>query len=227
MGMNVIIGGCGRVGAALAMTLDQEGHRVAIIDRNQRAFDRLGPDFGGTAVQGIVFDKATLLAAGVEEADVFVAVTNGDNSNIVSARTAIQQFGVATAVARIYDPQRAEIYERHGVTTIATTRWTTDSILSHVLSERGHIDCSIGPGEGDVVVLAHDLPRGEGAWEVEAFSRQGRWLLAAVTRTGQTAVPVPRQLVQGGERVHLAVQRTALEEAESFLAGLASTEGAN
>ncbi|WP_370327807.1 TrkA family potassium uptake protein [Euzebya sp.] len=223
---HVLIGGCGRVGAGLARTLDEAGHDVAVIDRDDRAFRRLGEAFGGRTVRGIVFDRTTLVRAGVEEADAFIAVTSGDNSNIVSARTARDHFGVRNVVARIYDPQRAEIYERHGVTTIATARWTTDAILVHLMQRSGRVETTIGPGEGDVVVIAHDLPPAPaGPWEVESFSRQGRWMLVAVTRTGQTTVPVPRQLVQASERIHLAVQRSALREAEEFITSLDEGEG--
>lgn len=223
--MRVIVAGCGRVGAGLATTLDAGGHRVAIIDRDKRAFHRLGEGFGGAALQGFVFDRAMLVEAGAEDADAFVAVTNGDNSNIVSARTAREHFGVDRVVARIYDPRRAEIYERHGVTTIASVRWTIDAILGHVLPDTdGRVETSIGPGEGDVVVVSRDLPGAGGPWEVEAFSRQGRWQPIAITRTGQTTVPVPRQLVQGGERIHLAVQRTVLADAEAFLERFSSTD---
>lgn len=224
--MQVIVAGCGRVGSALAEALDTEGHPVAVVDQDAQAFRRLPPGFAGTTVQGIVFDRTTLLRAGVEAADAFVAVTSGDNSNIVSARTARQHFGVRTVVARIYDPDRARIYERHGITTIATARWTTDAILAQLEPASDRVVTTIGPGEGDVVIRSHDLPEDAGPWEVESFSRQGRWILAAVTRQGQTTVPVPRQLLQAGERIHLAVQRTALPEVEAFLDDVPGTSAA-
>ena len=217
--LRVIIGGCGRVGASLASALDADGHDVVIIDRDERAFRRLEDGYGGRTVRGIVFDRKTLEEAGTEGADAFVGVTNGDNSNIVSARTALERFGVRSAVARIYDPARAEIYERHGVTTIATTRWATDAVLAHLLGA-GSIETTVGPGEGDVLMIGVDLPPGDGTWEVASLSSQGRWHVVAVTRAGQTTLPVPNQLIQGGERVHLAVQRSHLEAAESMLEGL-------
>ena len=219
--MRVIIAGCGRVGSSLATTLDANGNQVAIIDRDPVAFERLAQGFTGRSLVGIVFDRDTLIRAGVEHADAFVAVTSGDNSNIVSARTAKERFGVRHVIARIYDPDRATIYERHGITTIASARWTADAILAHLQPDSVRRETTIGPGEGDVVVLSHDLHEDAGPIEVEQLSLQGRWLLAAVTRTGQTTVPVPRQLVQGGERVHLAVQRTDLADAEAFLHSLA------
>ena len=219
--MHVIIAGCGRVGSGLASGLDDDGHSISVIDRNPRAFRQLGPRFGGRAIEGIVFDRDTLLQAGIEEADALVAVTSGDNSNIVAARTARRAYGVRNCVARIYDSERAAIYERYGVTTIATTRWSTDAILAQILIDSSRIEATVGPGEGDVVIISHDLPEDGGPWDVDMFSRQGDWLLTAVTRTGQTAIPVPRQLVQAGERIHLAVHRDALDRAQSFLADVA------
>ena len=220
--MRAIIAGCGRVGTALATVLDADGHDVAVIDQAERAFRRLPADFGGRTLVGVVFDRATMERAGAEGADAFVAVTNGDNSNVVAARTAREHFGVATVVARIYDPARADIYERHGITTIATAQWTIDAILSQLLPGSGSARVGIGPGEGDVVVVDHDLPVDAGPWEVESFNRQGQWLLAASSRAGQTTIPVPRQLLMGGTRVHLAVQRSALAEVEAFLTALGS-----
>ncbi len=218
--MHVILVGCGRVGSDLGTTLDAEGHSVVVVDTEPRSFRRLGDGFGGRTLRGLAFDKGTLLTAGIERCDAFVAVTSGDNSNIVAARIAKERFGVRTVVARIYDPDRARIYERHGITTIATVRWTADAIHSHLAPAALRVDCAVGPGEGDVVVLSVDLPASGGPWEVEAFASQGRWLPMAITRVGQTTVPVPRQLVQEGERIHLAVQRSALEAARTFLSGL-------
>jgi trk system potassium uptake protein len=225
--MNVVVAGCGRVGAGLAGALDAAGEDVAVIDVDPTAFRRLPEGFGGRTVQGIAFDRATLLRADVEQADAFVAVTSGDNSNVVSARTARISFGVETVVARIYDPERAEIYERYGITTIATTSWATDAVLAHLSHGDATIESGIGPGQGDVVVIGHDLPAEGGPWDVDVFQRQGRWLLAAVTRTGQTTVPVPRQLLQPGERIHLSVLRAAVPEAQAFLAGLADGTGSS
>lgn len=218
--MHVILVGCGRVGSDLGTSLDADGHSVTVVDREPKAFRRLGDGFGGTTLRGLAFDKGTLLRAGIERCDAFVAVTSGDNSNIVAARIAREKFNVDTVVARIYDADRARIYERHGITTIASARWTCDAIRTHLAPSQVRLDATVGPGEGDVVVLSHDLPASGGPWDVESFARQGRWLPMAITRVGQTTVPVPRQLVQEGERLHLAVQRTALEEARAFLSGL-------
>src|SRR5579862_7962159 len=127
--------GCGRVGAALALQLAPLDHTVAIIDQDPTAFRRLGDDFPGSQVTGIGFDRDTLIAADIEHADAFAAVSSGDNSNIIAARVARETFGVHRVVARIYDPKRAEVYERLGIPTVATVPWTANRLLKSVLGE--------------------------------------------------------------------------------------------
>jgi trk system potassium uptake protein TrkA len=121
----VVIMGCGRVGSALALRLDALGHQVTVVDQNPDAFRRLGA-FDGLRVTGIGFDRDTLAEAGIEQADAFAAVSSGDNSNILAARVARETFGVTNVVARIYDPGRAEVYERLGIPTVATVPWAAD-----------------------------------------------------------------------------------------------------
>ena len=133
--MHVVIMGCGRVGSSLAHQLEQRGHSVAVIDMNPAAFRRLGESFRGTTVTGLGFDRDTLLAAKIEKADAFAAVSNGDNSNIIAARVARETFGVQKAIARIYDAKRAEVYERLGIPTIATVPWTASRLLKAVLGD--------------------------------------------------------------------------------------------
>lgn len=133
--MHVVIMGCGRVGSTLAHSLEARGHSLAVIDQNGDAFRRLGPDFGGVTVTGIGFDDEVLRQAGIERADAFAAVSSGDNSNIISARLARETFGVARVVARIYDQKRAQVYERLGIPTVATVRWTADRMVRHLLPE--------------------------------------------------------------------------------------------
>src|ERR1700712_4617235 len=118
----VVIMGCGRVGSSLSAGLERLGHEVAVIDKDSQAFRRLSPDFTGRQVVGQGFHREVLIAAGVEKADAFAAVSSGDNSNIISARVARETFGIERVVARIYDPRRAEVYERLGIPTVATVR---------------------------------------------------------------------------------------------------------
>lgn len=127
--MHIVIMGCGRVGSALAQTLEQQGHTVAVVDQDPTAFRRLGSGFGGRRVTGVGFDQDTLREAGIEEAGAFAAVSSGDNSNIIAARVARETFGIENVAARIYDPRRAEVYQRLGIPTVATVRWTADQML--------------------------------------------------------------------------------------------------
>ncbi|SKB02909.1 trk system potassium uptake protein TrkA [Aeromicrobium choanae] len=125
--------GCGRVGASLARSLESRGHSTSVIDSNPDAFRRLGPSFAGSTVTGMGFDRGVLLSAGIEQADAFAAVSSGDNSNIIAARVAREVFRVPNVVARIYDPRRAEVYERLGIPTVATVPWAADQMLRRLL----------------------------------------------------------------------------------------------
>jgi trk system potassium uptake protein len=133
--VHVVIMGCGRVGSTLAYSLEARGHSVAVIDADADAFRRLGTEFTGLTVTGMGFDREVLIAAGIERADAFAAVSSGDNTNIISARLARENFGVNRVVARIYDAKRAEVYERLGIPTVATVRWTADRMLRHLVPE--------------------------------------------------------------------------------------------
>jgi len=127
--MRAVIVGCGRVGAALAVALDQAGHRVLIMDTSTAAFDRLSPEFRGEAVRGDGTDEDTLRRAGVTGADLFVALTEGDNRNIMAAQIARESLGVATVLSKVNDPMRALAYADLGIATINRTTLMADTIL--------------------------------------------------------------------------------------------------
>lgn len=212
--MHVVIAGCGRVGSALARTLDEDGHDVVVIDKNPRAFARLADGFSGRTLQGVAFAKETLESAGIRQAQAFVAVTSGDNSNVVSARTAKDRYGVERVVARIYDPQRATIYERLGLTTIASARWTAEAVMRSLLPEGDRVEGSVGPGgSGDVVLITLTLPDHVRALAVDKLSVAGEAVLVAISRGGTTTLPGANGLLQGGDQVHLAVHRDRLDQA--------------
>lgn len=208
--MRAIVVGCGRVGTALARSLDEEGASVTVVDALADAFERLGPTFGGQTVRGVAFDRATLETAGVENADVFVAVTSGDNSNVVAARTAREHYGVHRVVARIYDPRRAEIFSRLGLEIVAASRMTTERILAVLDVSEERVHGQIGPGAGDVLLVSMRV--GEAAERVDAaaLTRPGRWSLVALTSAGGTTVPSAGALLGAGDTVHLAVERDEL-----------------
>ena len=127
--MHIVIMGCGRVGSMLARGLEKRGHSVAVIDVNADSFQRLGFDFQGITVSGVGFDREVLEAADIRHADGFAAVSSGDNSNILAARVVREQYGVDNVVARIYDQGRAAVYERLGIPTVATVRWTVGQVM--------------------------------------------------------------------------------------------------
>ncbi|HZG65219.1 MAG TPA: TrkA family potassium uptake protein, partial [Herpetosiphonaceae bacterium] len=156
--MRVIIAGCGRVGSELAGSLERLEHSVVILDKNPKAFERLKSDFGGTRITGFAFDRNVLEEAGIKEASAFASVTSGDNSNILSARVAKEHYRVPQVVARIYDPRRAQIYQRLGIQTVATVRWTTDQILRSLLPDDVPVEYTVDNGE--VVITAIPAPPG-------------------------------------------------------------------
>lgn len=119
--MRIVILGCGRVGSALALFMSREGHDVVIIDRDSSAFRRLPRAFKGRTVRGVGIDEEILRDAGIEAADAFVAVTNGDNTNIMAAQIAKVRFQVPRVVARLYDPVRASAYREMNIETLCTT----------------------------------------------------------------------------------------------------------
>src|SRR3954471_4439901 len=132
--VHVVVVGCGRVGSELALGLERSGHSVAVIDKNADAFrKRLPEDFAGQKVVGFGFDRDHLIEAGIERAGAVAAVTSGDNSNILTARIARENFAIDRVVARIYDPRRALIYQRLGIPTVATVSWTTDQVMRRLL----------------------------------------------------------------------------------------------
>jgi trk system potassium uptake protein TrkA len=205
--VHVIIAGCGRVGGQLARELADDDHEVVVIDKRPEAFRRLGDDFAGRTLVGIVFDRATLETAGIKQAQAFVAVTSGDNSNVVSARTAREHYKVERVVARIYDPERAAIYERLGITTIASARWTAEAVMRTLLPAGNRIEASVGTGSGDVVLVTVTVP----AADAGQLTLPGKAILVAVSREGATHLPVPGARLESGDQVHLAVQRSEVE----------------
>ncbi len=208
--MHVVIMGCGRVGSELAARLEARGHTVAVIDKREIAFRMLRFDFRGQKIHGYGFDEDVLRQAGVERAGAFAAVSNGDNSNIVAARLAREKFEVPTVVARIYDPRRAEIYQRLGIPTVATVKWTTDQVMRFLIPDEMASDWK-DPSEG-VSLVTLVLPTSWAGWTVEQLESNGHRRVVAVTRIGHARIPTPGMLLQEGDQIHLAVNEEGLDE---------------
>ena len=203
--MHVIIAGCGRVGSELAANLERLGHTIAIIDKNPKAFERLRHDIKGAQLTGFVFDKGVLEEAGIRRAEAFASVTSGDNSNIVSARMAKEHYRVHQVVARIYDPRRAQIYQRLGIQTVATVRWTTDQILRQMLPDDIPVEYTVDNGE--VVVAALPAPPETVGKNVSGFDLGGRRKLISVSRFGVPRVPDETLAIQDGDILHFSIIR--------------------
>ena len=206
--MHAVIVGCGRVGAELADALGQRDFSVSIIDKNPSAFEHLHPGFGGKTFIGPGFDRDILEEAGIRQADVFIAVTNGDNSNIVCARIAKEHYGCKTVAARIYDPRRAQIYERLGIPTVATVAWTTDQVLARVMPAPQAILGTIG--SGDVVAIGTEVPMEAAGARISELNVTGKLLITALSRFGKTQVAEPSTVVQEGDFLNLIVVRSEL-----------------
>jgi trk system potassium uptake protein TrkA len=199
--VHIVIMGCGRVGSTLAHILEDKGHQVAIIDQNPAAFRRLRGGFRGRRVTGFGFDRDVLAEARIEDASAFVAVSSGDNSNIISARVARETFGVENVVARIYDPRRAEVYQRLGIPTVATVRWTADQILRRLLPEGGQPLWRDPTGE---VVLAEIQVTPQWIGEkITGFEAATLSRVAYVSRLGEAIVPDAEAVVQEGDVIYV------------------------
>jgi trk system potassium uptake protein TrkA len=214
--MHVIIIGCGRVGTELTVQLGRAGHDITIIDRRLSAFDRLPPGFNGRKVVGLGFDRDVLEDAGIKEADAFVAVTSGDNSNIVSARVAREYYHVPSVIARIYDPRRAEIYERLNIPTVATTTWGVKQVILMLTHPREEIKESLAGG--DLFRMRIKVPPHLVGAAVSRLNVDGRILVIGVDRGGHGFIPVSSSTFQDGDIAQLMIQKDAVSTLDELLA---------
>lgn len=214
--MHIVIMGCGRVGSALARALEKQGHSVAVIDQDPTAFRRLGAGFNGRRVNGVGFDQDTMREAGIEEAGAFAAVSSGDNSNIIAARVARENFGVENVAARIYDPRRAEVYQRLGIPTVATVRWTADQMLRRLLPSGGEPLWQDPSGGVQLAEMAY-APSWVGRRLTQLEEASGA-RIAFLTRLGEGVLPTPQLVLQEGDLVHVMLRRADLTTVEAAFA---------
>ena len=214
--MHIVIMGCGRVGSTLAHILEERGHSVAVIDQDPEAFRKLRSSFKGKKITGIGFDQTVLEAAGIREATAFAAVSSGDNSNVISARVARESFGVERVAARIYDPRRAEVYQRLGIPTVATVRWTADQMLRRLLPEGAEELWRDPTGEVVLAEVAYDP-----AWvgeKVHAMEEATGARVAFITRLGEAMLPGPGVVLQEGDVLHVIAAQDDLADLQAALA---------
>lgn len=217
--MHAIVVGCGRVGRTVARQLAGSGHDVVVVDRQADALRTLDGDFPGRTVTGIGFDRDVLREAGITAESAVMAVTSGDNSNILIARVARETFGVQRVVARIYDPKRAEIYERLGIPTVASVAWATSRVLRAVMP---------GPAvewtdpTASHVLVEHRVAAAAAGTAVEAIGEVGG-RVCLVVRSGVAAVPAAGLLLQQDDLVHVMVPSASASAVTDLMT--AGTEG--
>jgi trk system potassium uptake protein len=220
--MHIVIMGCGRVGSTLAHILEDSGHSVAIIDRDPQAFRRLRAGFRGRRVTGVGFDRDVLEEAGIESAAAYVAVSSGDNSNIISARVARETFGVDNVVARIYDSRRAEVYQRLGIPTVATVRWTADQILRRVLPEGAEPLWRDPTGTVTLAEVAYHQ-----AWigtRIKKVQELAGTRVAFVNRMGEALLPKDDTVLQEGDILHVIAADTDMDRINKVLSSAPEEE---
>jgi len=208
-GVHVIVVGCGRVGSGLAKSLSAEGHSVAVLDKSSRAFRRL-KDWDGPCIVGSGFDRDDLEKAGAKQADALAAVTSGDNTNILTVRIARETYKIPNVVARIYDPRRAEIYQRLGIPTVATVTWTIDQVRRRLLPDEDVLDWS--DPSGRLTLVDRSLPDDWAGRPLEELEVPGKVGIVAVTRAGVPRLDGRALIGQEGDVLHLAVLDDALRQ---------------
>jgi trk system potassium uptake protein TrkA len=212
--MRLIVVGCGRVGALLAITMSAEGHEVVIVDKEPAAFRRLRRDFRGQVVTGIGFDRDVLREAGIERADAFAAVTNGDNSNYLAAIVARDTFRVPQVIARIYDPQREAIYRELGIRTLSSTTWavlTIKRILNH-----SEVDGSVQFGNGEVVMAEVPIAGRLVGRTPRDLTVPGEITPVVIIRRGRAFLPTAGVPLENGDLVQVAVLASAASLLEAM-----------
>jgi trk system potassium uptake protein TrkA len=202
--VHVVIMGCGRVGSTLARDLELRNHTVAVIDSEPDSFRRLGPGFNGDKITGYGFDQEVLEKAGIRRADAFAAVSSGDNSNIIAARVARETFGIDQVVARIYDPGRAEVYQRLGITTVATVKWTADQVLRRLLPVGAEPD--FRDPSGTIRVDQVPAPASWVGHRTVDFQAASKSRIAWIDRLGEGMLPTIDSVIQEGDLLHLVMR---------------------
>ena len=212
--MHIVIMGCGRVGSMLARGLEKRGHTVAVVDANAEAFRKLGNDFQGTTVRGVGFDREVLEQAGIRQADGFAAVSSGDNSNILAARVVSEGYQVENVVARIYDPGRAAVYERLGIPTVATVRWTVGQVMRRLLPE-GSEPVWRDPS-GNVHLLQVFVNNGWVGRRIRDLASAARAPIPFLVRVGRGIVPDAETVFQDGDTIYVGCDTERTSDIETL-----------
>jgi trk system potassium uptake protein TrkA len=213
--MKIIVMGCGRMGEKVARMLSGNGHEVAVIDADPDLLAHLGSDFLGRKVQGIGFDLKVLIQAGIETADAFAATGSSDNANIIAARIARDIFHVPRVVARLYDPRRAEIYQRLGLVTLSVIDWGAERIVE--LITHANLDPILSLGKGEVILTSIEIPQNLAGRSVRDLAVPGEINVVAIVREGEALLPESGTELCHRDLVYLSVHAEAMNSLESML----------
>jgi trk system potassium uptake protein TrkA len=200
--MLIIVGGCGFVGSAIAERLSADDDDVVVIDSDPRSFDRLGSTFNGDTVVGSVTDRDVLEQAGIADADGFIAVTRSDNTNLMAVEIATHLYGVRRSVARLFNPDNAEVYRRLGVSYVSSTGAVAKLFLNEF---RGALPLHVMFPEDDVSVVDLEVDSGGHGLSVAEFESHGPIRITAIQRDGRVRIPDEREVLQRGDIVTAAV----------------------
>jgi trk system potassium uptake protein TrkA len=214
--MRVVIVGCGRVGSELANALSAERHEVVIIDRNPLSFGRLSREFSGRMLTGVGFDRDILQKADIEGTEALAATTDSDNVNIVVAVTAKETFKVPHVVARIYDPQAAQLYRREGIPTVSPTQWAANTMKTMIANPRLATLATCGSGE--VEFLKVEVPKSLAGRIIRDLTLPGEAQVGALVRRGQGMIPTLETRLEAGDVLHMAAAVAAIPKLEKLLA---------
>ena len=213
--MKIIVMGCGRLGEQVSRLMDIEGHHMAVIDMDAEALERLGADFRGRKIKGIGFDREVLVEAGIEEADAFAATSSSDNANVIAARIARNVFHVPRVVARLYDPRRAEIYQRLGLQTISSTILGAERIRE--LLVHFELDPVMTFGGGEVCMITIETPQRLIGQMIKHLSVPGEINVTALTRQGKAFIPMMGTILRASDLIHLAVLASSMERFQDLI----------
>lgn len=202
--MEVIVVGCGRVGAAISILLSEEGHNVTIIDKKAEAFHRLGKNFNGITLLGNGFDLDTLIKAGAKTADAFVVVTNGDNTNIMACQVAKDIFKIPRVIARLYDPRRAEIYQRLGLTILSGTTLVASMIRDKLIESSFSSYFIETRGMGIIEIPITKKFSGK---KTGHLNRKDEFLISTIIKKKGAIIPSPTTIVEEGD-IAIGIVRT-------------------
>ena len=208
-GMYVIIVGCGRVGAQLAKLLSAEGHDVVVIDKLRESFIRLGDTFNGLTMVGNGFDLALLKQVGVEKSDAFCAVTNGDNTNLISAQVAKKIFRVPKVIARVYDPQRAHIYAALGLDIMSGTMLLSAMLRDKIIESRFSSYLIESKDLGVIEIEVKDNLAGK---TIQDINIPGDLIVVALRRMQVVSIPETRTVLKNKDILMGVVKVSSLKE---------------